>query len=169
MTRRRNITIAIFIVVGILLITYILFNSRLIIGGPQITVFEPRDGAQLQERFIDLKGKVRSATVITVNDRPILVDKEGNFTEKLLLSPGISIIELYARDKFNREITKTLNLNYIGTEEIIVPEDIEVPEEVDESEGEEDLDSEETSEDEETEETIDSSSPDEESEEIIEE
>lgn len=107
--RRVLITIIILIVVG-----YIIFNSRFLITGPQIEVIYPPDGASLSERLIEIRGETRNIAYISLNDHPIFVDEEGNFSEKLLLSPGLSIIELYGNDRFDRETTEYLQ--YVYTE-----------------------------------------------------
>jgi hypothetical protein len=47
-----------------------------------------------------------------LNGRPIFIDLEGRFFEKLLLSPGYNIIELTAKDTQGRAIEKHLEIMY---------------------------------------------------------
>lgn len=113
------------IVIGIaLLLSYMLFNFRIFIKGPQIDSIEPQNGSSFSEPFIIVRGKAKNISYISLNDTPIFVDEKGNFGQKLLLSPGLSIIKLYARDKFEREVTKTLEYVYTGNETEINIEDI---------------------------------------------
>ena len=95
---------------------FIFFNSRLFIKGPQIEVFGPENGSSFEDPFIEITGKTENVSFISLNDNPIFIDESGNFREKLLLSPGVSIIELYAHDTFNREKTILLQYVYNGTE-----------------------------------------------------
>lgn len=97
---------------------YVLFNFRFLITGPQINIVSPENGSQFEEPTITLIGKTKNISFISLNDRPIFVDEDGNFSEKLLLSPGLSIIELYGQDRFDRE-TRIL-LQYVYTGEVIL-------------------------------------------------
>lgn len=96
---------------------YILFNSRILIDGPSIEVTYPQNGATLQEKLITIEGRTKNTTFISVNDRPISVDEEGFFRDSLLLLPGYNIITIEAKDKFEREISKRLDLYYGGQTE----------------------------------------------------
>ncbi|MFT5179806.1 MAG: hypothetical protein ACI9GH_000125 [Candidatus Paceibacteria bacterium] len=101
--------------IALLLIIYILFNFRIFISGPQIEIIDPQSGSSFEDPFIVIRGKVKNISFLSIDDSPIFVDENGNFGQKLLLSPGLSIIELYARDKFEREVTEILEYVYNGT------------------------------------------------------
>jgi len=100
------------------LVGYGLFNSRFLIKGPQLAIAGLEDSEQnilhAQTRDFSLQGTVLHSSFITVNNRPILVDESGNFNEKLLLSSGVSIIDIYARDKFGKEVRKKIDVVYTG-------------------------------------------------------
>lgn len=130
-SKKFNLKVTVFLIVTLLLVTFAFFNSRIFIQGPQITVFEPQDGSAFEDPFIEIKGQVKNVSLIELDDNPIFIDESGNFNEKLLLSPGISIIKLYARDKFNREETKFLKYIYSGkaVERKIIPENSTTTEE----------------------------------------
>ncbi len=98
------------IVIGI--IGYIFFNTRLFIQGPQIIVYSPTTGETSDSKLIEVSGQVLNATFISINDRPILIDEVGNFTENILLHEGHNVILLRANDKFERQVIKKLNLVY---------------------------------------------------------
>ncbi len=102
------------------LIGYGVFNSRFLIAGPEVTVSGlDSSGTSIQtaSRNFSLRGTATHSSYITVNDRPISVDEWGNFSEKLLLSNGISIIDIYARDKFGKEVRKKIDVVYAGEDE----------------------------------------------------
>ena len=81
--------------------------------GPTIEVFNPAKDMETTKNVITVKGRVQNATFISLNQKPIFVDTEGLFEEKLLLSPGSNIIEIKARDRFKNEIQKTLKIYYM--------------------------------------------------------
>ena len=96
---------------------YGLFNSRFIIQGPEITleqVDEEKNSIVSTEKTLFLKGKVLHSSFITINGRPIFIDETGQFNEKLLLSSGVSIIDIYAKDKFGKEVRKKIDVLYQG-------------------------------------------------------
>lgn len=96
---------------------YGLFNSRFIIQGPEITleqVDEEKNSIVSKEKTLFLKGKVVHSSFISINGRPIFIDEKGQFNEKLLLSSGVSIIDIYAKDKFGKEVRKKIDVLYQG-------------------------------------------------------
>lgn len=94
---------------------FIFNNSKLFFAGPQIEIFSPENGSSFDDPVIEIKGQARNISFISLDDRAIFIDEGGNFREKLLLNPGISIIKMYARDKFERETETILQYTYLGT------------------------------------------------------
>lgn len=102
-----------------LLIFYGLFNARSIILGPSIDVYTPKTNSETTENTLIIKGKAKNATLISLNQRPISIDKNGLFEEKLLLSPGSNIIEIKVRDRFKNEVSKTLKVYLVNSSNTI--------------------------------------------------
>jgi len=96
----------------LLLVSYGLFNARNLIIGPTIEIFSPTKDIEIGENTISVKGRAKNTTFISLNERPIFVDMDGLFEEKLLLSPGSNIIEIKARDRFKKETEKIINIYY---------------------------------------------------------
>ena len=107
-----NIRLFLVILSVFLLISYGIFNARNLIIGPSIEVFSPAKDMETKENILTINGKAKNITFISLNERPIFVDTEGLFQEKLLLSPGSNIIEIKARDRFKKEIKKTIRIYY---------------------------------------------------------
>ncbi len=110
------------------LIGYSVFNSRFLLKGPEIAIagLEPdSETIKTESKDFSLQGKALHSSFITLNNRPILVDENGNFNEKLLLSNGISIIDVYARDKFGKEVRKKIDVVYTGQDTSNPTENIE--------------------------------------------
>ena len=101
----------ILITVGFLLLTvYSLFQARFLILGPGVTILSHKDGAVVHEPQVTLSGKARNAAWISLNDRQIFTDEEGFWSEKLILSEGLSIMTLRVRDRFGRERVTSVRL-----------------------------------------------------------
>ena len=102
----------------IIIVGYALFNSRIFIKGPQLIIESPTDGQSLSERKITLTGKTINTSFISVNDRAILIDEQGNFDVPIIMQSDYNQIVIKAHDKFNRQVTKTLRLVYNSSDEL---------------------------------------------------
>lgn len=98
------------VILGILFALYCLFQARFIILGPQVTVTSHEDGVALHEPAVTLSGTARNAAWISLNDRQIFSDEKGHWSEKLILSHGLSIMTLRVRDRFGREKVESVRL-----------------------------------------------------------
>ena len=94
----------------IVLIGYSLFQAQKLIRGPIIDIYNPENGTTYNQTLIEISGRAQNTAYLNLNDRPIFTDKKGNFSEKLLLSPGYNIIKLDARDKFKNYTEKRLEI-----------------------------------------------------------
>lgn len=96
----------------IAVLLYTGFQTRNLIRGPQITITSPASGSKLAQASVDITGQAQLISRLSLNDNPIFTDQEGNFSQKLLLAPGYNIIKVEAQDRFNRTISKTIQLIY---------------------------------------------------------
>lgn len=112
--RSKIFKIKIILFVSLFLIsgTYGTYKAKDLIIGPSITVNEPLNGSTLNESSVEIEGLVKNAEFVTINGSSILMTPEGSFKEKLLLSYGYNIITLEAKDRFNKSVTKTIELIY---------------------------------------------------------
>lgn len=97
----------------LLLISYGIFNARNLLLGPSIEIFSPTSSEiETESNTITVKGQAKNIVFLSLNERPIFVDPEGLFEEKLLLSPWFNIIEIKARDRFKKEVQKIIKVYY---------------------------------------------------------
>lgn len=61
-----------------------------------------------------IKGNASKATYISLNGREIFIDKNGNFSEEIVVLPGFSVVTLNARDKFGKTAEKKFEVVYEG-------------------------------------------------------
>ena len=104
-----------FMLVACGLIVYGLFNTRFLINGPELVLAEINEEESIIKSDTNvflLKGKVTHSVIISINDRPITIDEEGNFSERFLLSEEINIIQIRAQDKFGKETQRDLTVVY---------------------------------------------------------
>lgn len=105
-----NIRFFVIIVSFVLLVFYGIFNARNLILGPTVDIFYPNTNTETDNNVIEIKGRTRNAAFISLNEKPIFVDTDGLFQEKLLLYPGFNIIQIKARDRFKNEIQENIKI-----------------------------------------------------------
>ena len=91
---------------------YTVLQSEDFVEGPQITILSPAGGILLEEPLVHIQGRAERVAEITLNGSPIFIDESGNFDEQILLVQGLNIITLEAQDKFERTVSKELELIY---------------------------------------------------------
>jgi len=91
---------------------YAYWRSRDFIIGPQIFIEAPQSGITVSESLVMIKGSAKNISELRLNGRRIFIDEAGAIREELLLAYGFNVFELFARDKFGRETSKTLELVY---------------------------------------------------------
>ncbi len=89
---------------------YSYYQARPLIAGPLLLIHTPQNNATIATTSVTVTGVSKRINTLTFNDREIFIDEEGNFSEKLLLPLGYTIIEVTARDRFNRSVSQTLQL-----------------------------------------------------------
>ncbi len=57
-----------------------------------------------------VSGTAEKATYISLNGREIFIDKEGNFSESIVMLPGFSVVTLSAKDKFGMTAEKKFEM-----------------------------------------------------------
>ncbi|MFA4890663.1 MAG: hypothetical protein WC587_03510 [Candidatus Paceibacterota bacterium] len=81
-----------------------LFKAWDYLVGPKISIESPKDGETVSSSYIEIRGKAKNVSLLSLDGRQIFAGQDGLFKESLLLAKGYNIIELSAKDKFNREI-----------------------------------------------------------------
>lgn len=116
MTRTTNIKkflgLGVLIGLFVFIFGYSVFQTRSLAKGVDLVVKGITDGAIFDGNILNLTGQATHAKHIRVNDREILVDKDNNFSDELVLSPGYNIITIEAEDKFDKKTGKTYRVFY---------------------------------------------------------
>lgn len=104
------VTVALCLVIG-----YTLFQARFILTGPVIVMGNDPQTVQNQ-RVVTLEGSTENIVKLALNGRQIFTNKEGEFTETLVLENGYTITTLEAHDRYGRTRTYTQKFVYVPTE-----------------------------------------------------
>lgn len=100
-TFRTFVKASVITVFVLLAITFVIFQARYLIIGPQIVIIDAPEGPQ-NERQVFIAGKAENISHLWLNGRQIYTDIQGNFREGVVLENGYSIITLRAEDRYGR-------------------------------------------------------------------
>ncbi len=117
---KKFIRISLIAVLFLGIFAYAYYRSKDAIFGITITS-SVADGATLENKLLTITGNAIHASKFTINDRELLLDKNGNYTDTLLLQDGYTILELEASDRFGRTKTKTLHLYTRPNSTVVTP------------------------------------------------
>lgn len=104
---RTLLTVSIAMIFVIAIILYSVYQSRFLILGPEISIEYPQDGVTLSSPLLVVKGTIKNASFIYLNDKQIFVNKEMIFQELLQAHEGYNILTIRALDNFGRTRIET--------------------------------------------------------------
>ncbi|MBI2096201.1 MAG: hypothetical protein HYT43_01040 [Candidatus Taylorbacteria bacterium] len=94
------------------IVVYSLYQTRNLRRGPEIIIQSPLNGAVFAESPVTIRGIAKRISDISLNDRKIFVDREGQFKDDVMLLAGYNAVKIEAEDKFGRKTQKILELTY---------------------------------------------------------
>lgn len=92
--------------ISAVIIAYALWNGRNLILGPSIKVI----ATNFPANPVTIKGLAKNVSFISLDDRQIFADKDGSFSEDVLLLPGYNIIKIEGEDRFGKKTEFILKL-----------------------------------------------------------
>ncbi|MBX4188198.1 MAG: DUF4115 domain-containing protein, partial [Candidatus Doudnabacteria bacterium] len=94
-----------------LAVGYVASQIRSVLAPPLLELQEPGGDITVQGNSLVVSGRAEVGADVTINDQIVLLDRNGNFTEGLILSPGLNVVEIKARNKFDRESSVSRRIN----------------------------------------------------------
>jgi hypothetical protein len=98
----RRIVLGASVLVGLLAVTYVGAQIKSVLAPPFLQIEEPASDLTVADNTIVIAGKGEVGAQIFINNQPVLTDAEGQFSENLVLSQGLNVIEILERNKFNK-------------------------------------------------------------------
>ena len=80
---------------------YIFWQADKIFGNPVLEITSPDLDAAFVNPDLEIVGKTNASEII-INEKPILIAKDGIFKTSFNLMPGLNIIEFKAKNKFGK-------------------------------------------------------------------
>lgn len=97
------------------LLVYGFFQSRDYLRGPAIVITHPQEGSTIFGPSVEIRGAVKRANYLSLNDSQILSDPSGSFKEKLILPNGYNIMKFVVKDRFGKQTEKLLEFMVTST------------------------------------------------------
>ncbi len=110
--KNKKLTILLFTLFILGVIVYALYTARYLIYGPRLVLDVPGGTMETTTQVIEIAGNAANAQKLQINNKDILTDQSGNFSEKMLLSVGSNTFIFNAVDKFGNSKSKTLQVVY---------------------------------------------------------
>ncbi len=83
------------------------------VRGPRIIISSPETGFSTTTPVITIVGRAIHINNLAINGDPTPFDLEGNFQSRLILAPGYNIIKITAKDRYERLVEKTIEINLV--------------------------------------------------------
>ncbi len=80
-------------------------------SSPKLIIKEPLEGAVVNGSTTQVLGLTDKDTLVNINGKPILLNENAEFNEEITLNRGSNTIIVKVRNKFNKEITKTISVS----------------------------------------------------------
>jgi cytoskeletal protein RodZ len=98
----KTIILGLSLLVAVVALGYIANEIRSVLAPPYLALNEPNSDQTVSTDSIVISGRAEPGAEVTINNQLVLTDSSGQFTENLLLSTGLNVIEVVEKNKFNK-------------------------------------------------------------------
>jgi len=102
-----------FALIGLLIFSgfyYLYREANLFVSTARLVILEPNDNMETSENKTIVKGVTDRDSQIYINEKAVLVDADGNFSEDIGLREGTNTIVIKSVNKFEKESTKVVSI-----------------------------------------------------------
>jgi len=96
---------ALVLVLGLAVLVYLGLEIRNFTAPPSLVVVSPPDQTTTMSRSVELRGTTTPEVAVTVNGKAVLVDRQGQFRERLDLQDGLNTVIVKAQKKHGKATT----------------------------------------------------------------
>jgi hypothetical protein len=109
-----RVLFAVFSLFIVVILGFAFSRAQGILQGPKIVLHEEKLYQSITDGFITLEGRVYRNAHFEINGRTVAPEQNGNFSERLYLSSGHTIMTIRARDRFQRSTEEIIPI-YVPT------------------------------------------------------
>ena len=108
---RSKVKKFIYILSILFVISFGIFAFRGILFPPVVILLTVYDGMNVPAGMIRIEGKTKRVEALFIQGKQLVRSLEGDFVTEIAVFAPYTIIEIEARDRFNKTIHKTLRLS----------------------------------------------------------
>ncbi len=90
---------------------YLYLQINNFVSTPRLVIIKPINGAVAEGISIAVSGVAEKDALVTINDQPVLVNEKGEFSQDVGLKDGLNVINVRAKNKFNKETTQSVSVS----------------------------------------------------------
>lgn len=98
----KRIVLIVFILFLILVALYFYREINFLIKPPFLEVTQPPADITAMKQTFEIIGKTHPSAYLTINNKEVYIDKQGNFHTEIDLSQGVNTITIQAKNRFNK-------------------------------------------------------------------
>jgi hypothetical protein len=111
-TGKKLLKFASLTILFLIIIFYGIWKGRDLIFGIHLTINGIQNNETVTHPVLELSGNAYHAVSITINGRIVSIEEDGAWHDIIALLNGYNVINISAKDKFGRIITKEFTVNY---------------------------------------------------------
>lgn len=89
---------------------YLFREFQAFAGAPRLIILNPQSGTAVETSEIVVTGKTDKGARVSINNQPVFVGSEGEFSDKLILQSGLNTITIVSVNRFDKEKSETLSI-----------------------------------------------------------
>lgn len=93
-------------IVLIIAISFLVFQTKTQFMSPSLRISSPKDGSEVAKE-VSVIGRTDKNATVTVNNEPVAINNNGEFSKKLSLFPGKTTITVKAMNRLGKETIKS--------------------------------------------------------------
>ena len=107
----RSLAIAIiFLLVGSVFF-YLYRELQSFAGVPRLVILTPESGAAIETSEVRIAGKTDKGARVSINNQPVFVGSDGDFSDTLILQPGLNTVTVVSINRFDKEKSETFSVD----------------------------------------------------------
>ncbi len=106
----KNLSICLGIAFVVITLLYVIWQVLSINKAPGLTITQPTDRQVIQQSSIVIKGTTDPGSNLTINQEPVFVDDQGNFSTQMSVEPGLQQLTFVSKNKFNKAVVKQISV-----------------------------------------------------------
>ncbi|EKE20190.1 MAG: transcriptional regulator, XRE family [uncultured bacterium] len=107
----KIIIVSLVLIVFIAGFGYLYAEVNNFVSKPRLVIMTPTDGATVSGSSTHVTGLAEKDAVVFINEQPVLVSENGEFSQDVGLKNGVNTINVKARSKFDKESNQAVTIN----------------------------------------------------------